>query len=75
MYFILYFGDSDAVELGQLVLSIGNPYNLGTTVTSGVVSAKSRDLKGNKHIDNFIQTDAIVNPENSGALWLIPLAN
>ncbi len=62
----LTFGDSDAVELGQWVLAIGNPYNLGTTVTSGIVSAKSRDLKGNKHIDNFIQTDAVVNPGNSG---------
>ena len=62
----LTFGDSDAVELGQWVLAIGNPYNLGTTVTSGIVSAKSRDLKGNKKIDNFIQTDAVVNPGNSG---------
>ncbi len=60
------FGDSDAVELGQWVLAIGNPYNLGTTVTSGIVSAKGRDLKGNKRIDNFIQTDAVVNPGNSG---------
>ncbi len=62
----LTFGDSDAVELGQWVLAIGNPYNLGTTVTSGIVSAKGRDLKGNKRIDNFIQTDAVVNPGNSG---------
>ena len=60
------FGDSDSVELGEWVLAIGNPYNLGTTVTSGIVSAKGRDLKGNKRIDNFIQTDAVVNPGNSG---------
>ena len=62
----LTFGDSDAVQLGEWVLAIGNPYNLGTTVTSGIVSAKGRDLKGNKRIDNFIQTDAVVNPGNSG---------
>ncbi len=62
----LTFGDSDAVALGQWVLAIGNPYNLGTTVTAGIVSAKGRDLKGNKRIDNFIQTDAVVNPGNSG---------
>ena len=62
----LIFGDSDSIELGEWVLAIGNPYNLGTTVTAGIVSAKGRDLKGNKHIDNFIQTDAVVNPGNSG---------
>ncbi len=62
----LTFGDSDTLELGEWVLAIGNPYNLGTTVTSGIVSAKGRDLKGNKHIENFIQTDAVVNPGNSG---------
>ncbi len=62
----LTFGDSDNLELGEWVLAIGNPYNLGTTVTSGIVSAKGRDLKGNKRIENFIQTDAVVNPGNSG---------
>jgi len=62
----LPFGNSDQVALGEWVLAIGNPYNLGTTVTAGIVSAKSRDLKGNKRIDNFIQTDAVVNPGNSG---------
>ncbi len=62
----LTFGDSDSLELGEWVLAIGNPYNLGTTVTSGIVSAKGRDLKGNKRIENFIQTDAVVNPGNSG---------
>ena len=62
----LTFGDSDQIELGEWVLAIGNPYNLGTTVTAGIVSAKGRDLKGNKRIDNFIQTDAVVNPGNSG---------
>jgi len=62
----LTFGDSDRIDLGEWVLAIGNPYNLGTTVTAGIVSAKGRDLKGNKRIDNFIQTDAVVNPGNSG---------
>ncbi len=62
----LTFGDSDSLELGEWVLAIGNPYNLGTTVTSGIVSAKGRDLKGNNRIENFIQTDAVVNPGNSG---------
>jgi Do/DeqQ family serine protease len=66
----LTFGNSDNVELGEWVLAIGNPYNLGTTVTAGIVSAKSRDLKGNKRIDNFIQTDAVVNPGNSGGALL-----
>ncbi len=66
----LTFGDSDRVELGEWVLAIGNPYNLGTTVTAGIVSAKGRDLKGNKRIDNFIQTDAVVNPGNSGGALL-----
>jgi len=66
----LPFGNSDQVALGEWALAIGNPYNLGTTVTAGIVSAKSRDLKGNKHIDNFIQTDAVVNPGNSGGALL-----
>ncbi len=66
----LPFGNSDDVALGEWVLAIGNPYNIGTTVTSGIVSAKGRDLKGNKRIDNFIQTDAVVNPGNSGGALL-----
>ncbi len=62
----IIFGDSDKVELGEWALAIGNPYNLGTTVTAGIISAKGRDLKGNSKIENFIQTDAVVNPGNSG---------
>ncbi len=62
----MVFGDSNSVSLGEWVLAIGNPYNLGTTVTAGIVSAKGRDLKGNNKIENFIQTDAVVNPGNSG---------
>ena len=64
------FGNSDHLSLGEWVLAIGNPYNIGTTVTAGIVSAKARDLKGNKRIDNFIQTDAAVNPGNSGGALL-----
>ncbi len=62
----MVFGDSDSLELGEWVLAIGNPFNLGTTVTAGIVSAKARDIKGNNNIDSFIQTDAVVNPGNSG---------
>jgi len=60
------FGDSSRLELGEWVLAIGNPFNLGTTVTAGIVSAKARDIKGNHKIDSFIQTDAVINPGNSG---------
>ena len=60
------FGDSDALKVGEWVLAVGNPYNLTSTVTAGIVSAKGRDLDGNSNIDSFIQTDAAVNPGNSG---------
>ncbi len=60
------FGDSDAVKIGEWVLAVGNPYNLTSTVTAGIVSAKSRDLGGDNNIQSFIQTDAAVNPGNSG---------
>ncbi|WGH75789.1 trypsin-like peptidase domain-containing protein [Tenacibaculum tangerinum] len=62
----LPFGNSDYVNVGEWVLAVGNPYNLTSTVTAGIVSAKGRDLTGNKNIDAFIQTDAAVNPGNSG---------
>jgi Do/DeqQ family serine protease len=58
--------DSDHIQIGEWVLAVGNPFNLNTTVTAGIVSAKSRDLEGSKKIDSFIQTDAVVNPGNSG---------
>ena len=60
------FANSDAVQIGEWVLAVGNPYNLTSTVTAGIVSAKGRDLQGNSGIDAFIQTDAAVNPGNSG---------
>ena len=62
----LSFADSDQVKVGEWVLAVGNPYNLTSTVTAGIVSAKGRDLKGNSNIESFIQTDAAVNSGNSG---------
>jgi len=60
------FSDSDNLKIGEWVLAVGNPYNLTSTVTAGIVSAKGRDLQGNYSTDSFIQTDAAVNPGNSG---------
>lgn len=59
------FADSDQIKVGEWVLAVGNPYNLTSTVTAGIVSAKARNLD-NKGIQSFIQTDAAVNPGNSG---------
>ncbi|MCW2120759.1 Do family serine endopeptidase [Flavobacterium sp. 7A] len=59
------FGDSDNVKVGEWVLAVGNPYNLTSTVTAGIISAKARNL-GENGIQSFIQTDAAVNPGNSG---------
>ncbi len=59
----LSFGDSDNTKIGEWVLAVGNPFNLTSTVTAGIVSAKARDLGRNQ---SFIQTDAAVNPGNSG---------
>ena len=59
------FADSDNVKVGEWVLAIGNPYNLNSTVTAGIVSAKARNLDS-AGIQSFIQTDAAVNPGNSG---------
>jgi len=59
------FGDSNSVRIGEWVLAVGNPFNLNSTVTAGIISAKSRDLSG-RNTQSFIQTDAAVNPGNSG---------
>jgi Do/DeqQ family serine protease len=59
------FANSDSVKVGEWVLAVGNPYNLTSTVTAGIVSAKARDLD-TSGIQSFIQTDAAVNPGNSG---------
>lgn len=63
------WGDSDKLKVGEWVLAIGNPFNLASTVTAGIVSAKARDINiinKNTAIEAFIQTDAAVNPGNSG---------
>jgi Do/DeqQ family serine protease len=59
------FGDSDATQIGEWVLAVGNPFNLTSTVTAGIISAKARDLSG-RNAQSFLQTDAAVNPGNSG---------
>ncbi|MGH8443152.1 MAG: DegQ family serine endoprotease, partial [Nevskiaceae bacterium] len=61
----LVFADSDKLEIGDFVLAIGNPFGIGQTVTSGIVSALGRTGLGNAY-ENFIQTDASINPGNSG---------
>lgn len=66
---ILTFGNSDQLRVGEWVLAVGNPFNLTSTVTAGIVSAKARNiniLKDRMAIESFIQTDAAVNPGNSG---------
>ncbi|MBA3596620.1 MAG: trypsin-like peptidase domain-containing protein [Methylibium sp.] len=60
------FGDSDALQVGDVVLAIGNPFGVGQTVTSGIVSALGRNQLGINTFENFIQTDAAINPGNSG---------
>ncbi len=62
---VVTFGDSDNAKIGEWVLAVGNPFNLTSTVTAGIISAKARDLSGNAS-QSFIQTDAAVNPGNSG---------
>ncbi|MDG1996686.1 MAG: trypsin-like peptidase domain-containing protein, partial [Emcibacteraceae bacterium] len=63
---VIEFSDSDAVEVGDLVLAIGNPFGVGQSVTSGIVSALARTQVGDDDYQFFIQTDAAVNPGNSG---------
>ncbi|MBT6826579.1 MAG: trypsin-like serine protease, partial [Rhodospirillales bacterium] len=60
------FQDSDGLEVGDLVLAIGNPFGVGQTVTSGIVSALARTQVGVADVGSFIQTDAAINPGNSG---------
>ncbi len=65
----LKIANSDDAEVGEWVLAVGNPFDLTSTVTAGIISAKARDiniLRGKKSIESFIQTDAAVNPGNSG---------
>ncbi|MDO5977279.1 trypsin-like peptidase domain-containing protein [Flavivirga spongiicola] len=61
------FADSDEVKIGEWVLAVGNPFNLTSTVTAGIISAKSRNLDpSGRYTQSFLQTDAAVNPGNSG---------
>lgn len=60
------YGSSDDVVLGEWVLAVGSPYNLNSTVTAGIISAKARALGGQMNLESFLQTDAAVNPGNSG---------
>ena len=60
------FGDADELEVGDLVIAIGNPYGVGQTVTSGIISALARTNVGVSDFRSFIQTDAAINPGNSG---------
>ncbi|MGD0340855.1 MAG: Do family serine endopeptidase [Bacteroidales bacterium] len=65
----LKYGDSDKLKVGEWVLAVGNPFNLTSTVTAGIVSAKGRDLQlinSSYSIESYIQTDAALNPGNSG---------
>ena len=62
---VLDFGDSDAVEVGDWVMAVGNPFGLGGSVTAGIVSARSRNINAGPY-DDFIQTDAAINRGNSG---------
>jgi serine protease DegQ len=63
---VIPFGNADALEVGDVVLAIGNPFGVGQTVTSGIVSALGRNQLGINTFENFIQTDAAINPGNSG---------
>ncbi len=65
----LTYGNSDDARIGEWVLAVGNPFNLTSTVTAGIVSAKARDINilgSQGAVESFIQTDAAVNPGNSG---------
>ena len=63
---VIALGNSDALQVGDRVLAIGNPFGVGQTVTSGIVSALGRNQLGINTFENFIQTDAAINPGNSG---------
>jgi serine protease Do len=61
----VYMGDSDAIRVGDWVMAVGNPFGLGQTVTTGIISAKGRIIGAGPY-DDFLQTDAAINPGNSG---------
>jgi S1-C subfamily serine protease len=63
---VITFGNAPSLQVGDAVLAIGNPFNVGQTVTAGIVSALGRNQLGLSTFENFIQTDAAINPGNSG---------
>ena len=63
---VIHLGNAETLQVGDSVLAIGNPFNVGQTVTSGIVSALGRSQLGINTFENFIQTDAAINPGNSG---------
>ena len=69
------FGDADKLQVGDVVLAIGNPFGVGQTVTSGIVSALGRNQLGINTFENFIQTDAAINPGNSGGALVDAVGN
>ena len=71
----IHFGSSDALRVGDVVLAIGNPFGVGQTVTSGIVSALGRTGLGINTFENFIQTDAAINPGNSGGALIDAAGN
>ena len=76
----IVFGNSDNIKVGEWVLAVGNPYQLNSTVTAGIVSAKARNIgilrdENNYQIESFIQTDAVVNPGNSGGALINTAGN
>jgi len=72
---VIAFGSADTLEVGDVVLAIGNPFGVGQTVTSGIVSALGRNQLGINTFENFIQTDAAINPGNSGGALVDPHGN
>ncbi len=69
---VITISPSDAIEVGDVVLAIGNPFGVGQTVTMGIVSATGRDQLGINTFEDFIQTDAAINPGNSGGALVNP---
>ncbi|MBK8161823.1 MAG: Do family serine endopeptidase [Gammaproteobacteria bacterium] len=69
---VITLGDSNALQVGDVVLAIGNPFGVGQTVTQGIVSATGRSQLGISTFENFIQTDAAINPGNSGGALINP---
>jgi len=69
---VINIGHSSNLEVGDIVLAIGNPFNVGQTVTMGIISATGRNELGVTTFENFIQTDAAINPGNSGGALINP---